>query len=415
MRLPFAIILLSWILIGSVRAQVEDAAPTLTPTEEPRPANATPVFEIVDVNLGDQAWGLNCMKVRVRNTSDSARTLYMHISGKSDGDLDGSFGMGESHNARPGEQVFEHWYWLPPCHGLVKVQVMFIAPKTSAPWAESPFLKKTFTIEFPLPNDRCNNLMISDKVAGMRKTYPANMQRLEPFTFVKTPHFVLYFSPNTPAAKDIDTLAKEHEAALAGACGFFGAHPSETITLFFYPDRLTKKMCTNDEGDGLASGHTIAQVYNETTRLDPYHEITHVVAGEVGVPPAMFNEGLATWMAKGHVWNGTPVDVTAAQLLKDGRLTHLKTLLIRTEFGSEPDDGKIAYPQASSFVGYLVQAFGKEKFLELYKTLQNGDDITALQENITRIEEIYGLPLEKIEAGWLDTLEIRMETATRKP
>ncbi|MFA6244081.1 MAG: hypothetical protein WC655_24270 [Candidatus Hydrogenedentales bacterium] len=404
MRLPSTIVLLPWILAAAISAGADGESETSTAPGEPHAAGSASGFEIVDIDLGDQAWGLNCMKVRVRNTSDSARTLFMHIGGKSDGDLDGGFGTGDTYRAQPGDQVFEHWYWLPPCHGTIKAKVMFVAPKTNAPWAETPFTAKTYAIPFPIPNSRCNNLMISDKIVEMRTFYPPDMQRVEPFKYVKTEHFILYYSPNTPAASAIYTLAKDYEAALAEARGFFGAQPAETYFAFFYPDRLTKKMCTNHEGDCLAAGHTIAQVYNDTTQVDPCRELTRAFAADIGIPPAMFSEGLATWMSRGHLWNGTPVDVTAAQLLKDGNLVPLKALFIRTEIGAKPADGEVTSPMAASFVGYLVQALGKEKFLEVYNTLKNGDDLTSLQENVTKFEEIYSLPLEKIEAGWHGSL-----------
>ena len=370
-----------------------------------RPASSQPAFQILNVDLGDRAWGLNCMKVRVRNTTGEPRTLFVHIGGRpGSGSGRGGFGMGEQHTVQPGEQLVEHWYWLPPCHGTIQARVRFTVPTTDRPQDEAPFLSKVYSIPFTLPNDRCNNLMIGDKIDGLRKYYPADMPRIEPFKYRKTEHFVFYYSPGTPATKAIDTLAKEHEAALAGACEFFGVQPSETIVVFFYPDKLSKRMCTGHEGDGLADGHLIAQVYNETTRLDPFHEITHVVAGEVGEPPAMFNEGLATWMAKDHIWYGKPVDVTAGGLLKASRLVPLQDLLARSEIGARPDDGEVAYPQAASFVGYLIGTFGKDKFLDAYKSLRRGDSPATVKQNAARMQEAFGQPIEQMERTWRQSL-----------
>ena len=401
---PF--LLWSWMLVNATLAAAGDALPTATRPAASQPIGSQPVFQILDVDLGDRAWGLNCMKVRVRHTNNEPRTLFVHIGGRPpSGSGASGFGMGDRHKVLPGEQVVEHWYWLPPCHGTIQAKVRFIVPTTDKPSDETPFLSKVYAISFSLPNDRCNNLMIADKIEGLRKFYPADMRRIEPFKYRKTEHFVFYYSPDTPAAADIATLAKDHEAALAGACEFFGVRPSETIVVFFYPDQLTKRMCTGHQGDGLASGHMIAQVYNEKTHLDPYHEITHVVADQVGSPPAMFNEGLATWMAKDHIWEGKPVNITAAELLKAGRLVPLESLLTRTEIGARNDDGEVAYPQSASFAGYLVRTYGKAKFLQAYNALRNSDDPVTLDQNQARIESIFGESLKAMEAAWKKSLQ----------
>ncbi len=272
-----------------------------------------PVFEILDVDLGDKAWGLNCLKVHVCNRTSRQRTLFVHIGGQVEKHR--GFGMGHAHTLDANEEKWvEHWYWVPPYHGTGTFKVSFTdATGGPRPQDDPPFLQKAYSVTIPLPNDRCNDLMITDKIPDFGKDfpalYPADMRRIEPFKYVQTPHFVFYYSPDTPAAKDMAVLAKEHEAALASVCEFLGKKAPKTIVVFFYPDRQTKRMVTYHEGDGMASGTTIAQVYNEKTHLDPFHEVTHVVAGQVGDPPGMFNEGLAVWMQKNHIWEGEAVDV----------------------------------------------------------------------------------------------------------
>jgi hypothetical protein len=148
----------------------------------------------------------------------------------------------------------------------------------------------------------------------------------------------------------------------------------------------------------------IAEVYNEKTRLDPSHELWHIVLGRIGDPPALFNEGLATYMQEGHVWEGRPVDVTARALLDAGKLVSLSGLLARDEIGSRRDDGEVAYPQAASFVGFLIETYGREKFLVSCRKLKNGDDDERFKANAAAIREIYGQGLEDLEKQWRDGL-----------
>ena len=361
---------------------------------------AAPAFGILDVDLGDSAWGLNCLKVHVRNRTNHERTIFVHIGGRVGRS---GFGQGMAHVTPAGKDTLvEHWYWVPPGHGEGTFKVSFTDPTGGPrPQDDPPFQTKTYPVSFPLPNDRCNDLVISHKLDRPRY---ADIPPMAPLKYWVSEHFVFYSSPGTPAYEDRESLAKEHEAALATASEFLGVQPNDRIVMFFYRDQATKRMCTGHTGDGYAEGNTIVEVYNQDVHLDPYHEITHVVAGQIGSPPAMFNEGLATWMQKDHVWKGESVDTTAARLLKDGRLIPLAQLLERDEIGSRNDDGQVAYPQSASFVGFLIQTYGKEKFLKAYAEQKNGEGDGATRQNIARLRKVFGQPLDQIEKTWRDSL-----------
>lgn len=363
-----------------------------------------PALEILAVDLGDRAWGLNCMKVQVRNRTSYPRTLFMHIGGRVPGAT--GFGMAAQHVLEGNEQRWvELWYWLSPGHGTFDAKVRFVDSAGSPnPFDEPPMLTKQYSITFPLPNDRCNDLVITNRLPIFKQFYPHGIPPIEPFKYLATEHFVFYASPGTLAYAGRQALAEEEEAALTDICGFLGTRPSEKIVVFYYPDPITKRMCTMHEGDGYAKGNTIAEVYSDKVHLDPYHELTHVVAGQLGDPPALFNEGLAVWMQKGHLWQGEAVDATAAKLMKGDRLVPLAQLLEREEIGSREDDGQVAYPESASFVGFLIRTYGKEKFLRAYARLKNGHDIGTVKQNIAGMEKIFGQKLEQMEDAWRQSL-----------
>ena len=80
----------------------------------------------------------------------------------------------------------------------------------------------------------------------------------------------------------------------------------------------------------------------------------------------------------------------------------LEKLLSYTEIGSTKSRPTVAYPQAGAFVKFLVETFGKDKFLKAYKTLENSHNKTVQQKNIELLEQIYGRALQQLEKKWED-------------
>jgi hypothetical protein len=56
-----------------------------------------------------------------------------------------------------------------------------------------------------------------------------------------------------------------------------GVRSDLKIRLFFFPDEQMKGE-TGHQGTGWAFGNNIIEVYNEKTKLDPYHETAHILA-----------------------------------------------------------------------------------------------------------------------------------------
>jgi hypothetical protein len=370
-------------------------------------SQATPPFEVLNVDLGDKAWGRNLLRVHVKNTTDQKRSLKVHIgTGRRRGDGRCGFGMGKRYTIEPQEDRWiDHWYWVPPAHGVVDAVVTLRDLTGRRTKVQPPaFLTRSYELHFSIPNSKCNNLTITEKLPVFKKFFKG-LRRLEPFGHFATEHFVFYCSPNTPAYAEIKKIMTQRESALKRACDFIGVKPSQQIVVFFYPDRITKRMCTHHEGDGLAHGNTIHEVYNDKVKLDPYHETVHIVMRPMGNPPAVFNEGFAVYMQEGHRWHGLHVDVIAAKLAQGGRRADLKKLLTREEIGSQNDDGKVAYPQSGSFVGFLIESFGKDKFLQAYKELKNPRNKSMQSRNKRTLERIYGRSLHELEREWQSMLE----------
>jgi hypothetical protein len=78
----------------------------------------------------------------------------------------------------------------------------------------------------------------------------------------------------------------------------------------------------------------------------------------------------------------------------------LETLIHFTEIGSDESKPTVAYPEAASFVKFLVQRFGHEKLLAAYKSLKNSSDPAVWDTNLGSLRRIYGLSLPELATEW---------------
>jgi hypothetical protein len=223
-----------------------------------------------------------------------------------------------------------------------------------------------------------------------------------------TKHFDIYHQKGSAAEKDIEKIASDREAAYSAINEFLGTKSPLRIKLIFFESEETKWFETGWQGRGWAYGNTMVEVYNEQEQLDPYHETTHVLMGSYGDPPALFNEGFAVYLSErsgAHALDDlsggqATIYERVRELKARGELIDLRKLLGYTEIGSKQSRPPVAYPEAASFVKFLIDTYGKDKFLNAYRTLQNSDSEAAHQENIRTLEQIYGESLTELETKW---------------
>ncbi len=366
------------------------------------------VFRVLEIDVGDESWGQNLLRVKVKNVTDAEQPFWLHIGGRyqhSGRPRGFGMGMGEPIVFKAGEErIVEHAYWIPPQVGELSYAVKFVLPAGNRPPQEQEaFAKRTYTVTYETPNHRCNELtplpqfMEYDWAEKYR-----NGARIPPFEVVSTEHFVFYVLPDSPAERDIETIKSRRAQSMKEICAFLGVSFDKPVNFFLFGDAPSKRWCMSHQGDGLAFGTTIAEIYNKDVHVDPAHELTHIVASQTGNPPALLSEGLAVYMQAGHKWNDEDVDVTAGELLRDGKLAPLTELIKRSEIGSRPDDGKVAYPQSGSFVKFLIDRYGRGQFLKLYGNLN-----TSAEDNVWHFRNVLGVELESAEQEWREALSAK--------
>jgi hypothetical protein len=238
-----------------------------------------------------------------------------------------------------------------------------------------------------------------------------------------TPHFDIYYAKGSTAERDIDQIAERRESGYGQIRDFLGCKDEPRVRLVFFEDQLTKFKQTGHRGAGMASGTTVVEVYNDTEKLDPFHETTHILSASLGNPPAIFSEGLATYMSERlgapplKIFGGGESSLyeRVRQLKKDGQWIPLPELLTYTDIGSEESQPVIAYPEAGAFVRFLIDTYGRDKFLEAYSSLHNTADEDARRQNHDDLRRIYGKSVPDLDIEWHSVLGLPCEETGTVP
>lgn len=137
------------------------------------------------------------------------------------------------------------------------------------------------------------------------------------------------------------------------------------------------------------------------------HEVVHLMAASIGRPAALWSEGLAvahqTDPAAGDLvprWSGVALDDHARRFRADGRLIPIAELL--TTAGFRRFDSNVTYPQAGSFMRFVLDTCGLTGVKQFYAAGAVWDDGDRVS---TQFEAACGLTIQVAEQTWLARLD----------
>lgn len=203
----------------------------------------------------------------------------------------------------------------------------------------------------------------------------------------KTEHYVFHYHENTLAEKVIKKIADTQEIGFAYICACLNVEFKEKIQYWLCEDAdevghiLEEKFGDNSPCNGCCISETeILAVYNEDVKCVGLHEDAHLVSYKISIPESVFlREGLAMFFDR--TWWGIDNQAWTIYYLKNNMVPSVRELLEDDYFYEYKDC--ITYPIAGAFTLYLVTRYGKEKYLEFYKT--------------NNAEKVFGESLENIE------------------
>jgi hypothetical protein len=134
------------------------------------------------------------------------------------------------------------------------------------------------------------------------------------------------------------------------------------------------------------------------------HEVVHtVVILQIGHPPSLFTEGIAVAHQMDPVrgvltprWNGAELDDLARTYDSTGRLPPVSSLMTGPDFFRF--DANMTYPCSGSFVRYLLDRYGLDRFRS-YASSAAFDDAAGVTE--TRFQAAYGRSVQALWDEWL--------------
>jgi hypothetical protein len=213
-----------------------------------------------------------------------------------------------------------------------------------------------------------------------------------------TEHFVFHFSPG-------DTVDSTwQEGYHAWAVAQLGVTPP-VITYNKYRDRAQMGAIT---GNGNTNGYAEPSLSTlHTIWPSDNHEVVHVYVGPWGFPVAFIVEGLAvayqTNPPAGDFvpkWSGTPIHDLARRFRAQGTIVPIAQLAETAAFRAR--DSNTTYPEAGSFVRFLIDTQGIAAMQRLYGSMPNDAPLATVR---AAFQGVYGMGLDKAEARWLAFLD----------
>jgi hypothetical protein len=222
--------------------------------------------------------------------------------------------------------------------------------------------------------------------------------------FVETEHFSVYYYPDSTAYKEIDLIKTQREESYRKIVDYLQFTEDLRINLYLFENEDTKKRIIGYEGAGWACKTTIAEVYNEQCKLNPYHELVHIITCCMyGDKISAASEGLAVYLS--NLLNNvhTVDNINASykekvrEMWRNSELFSLRKLL-SLNIGTEESKPHISYPQSASFIEFQIKKLGKNGCISLYDSLNDGEE---LEVTIDKVERAFGQKLEVIEKEWI--------------
>jgi hypothetical protein len=99
------------------------------------------------------------------------------------------------------------------------------------------------------------------------------------------------------------------------------------------------------------------------------------------------------------------VDEAVVAHRNEGKFIPLDKLFAFSDIGPEESQPAISYPEAASFVKFLIAKYQLEKFRQAYKSLQSTDDEATIHKNQETFRAIYGKLPSDLEPEWLNSLQ----------
>ncbi len=228
-----------------------------------------------------------------------------------------------------------------------------------------------------------------------------------PWVEYDSPHYVYFVFLESLAEEEIEKIIATQESAYAKIVNFLGIHDGgsiQKIRYYLYPDAETKMQLMGDDwyAQAIYSEWCVHALYTQEHRVIGPHEDTHLLALPLGMPVGFIHEGLAEYMV-GHDWFCNDLRKTAQEGVVDIQIPVDSSLLVSHQSWLNTDDkyARHYYALAGAFVDFLLEHYGKEKFLQCYQQLSRENSLA----NTMSYEKNFEIGYDVIWDNFISTLK----------
>ena len=220
--------------------------------------------------------------------------------------------------------------------------------------------------------------------ASLRIQVPDDVPEFSVRSLQSEPHVTVHAVPGSHAAREIATIAADHETVyraivteLSVATG--ESHFRGPINVYLDPSGEALHSATaRNHGFAIAEADEVHALWISADNYPSLgHEMTHVIAHH------MLGEGLAVCYDRA----APPPHTRARALLEAGELLPPSEILGDAWFEADPN---LVYPASGSFVCWLIETYGVERFGELYVRGDLAEATAAL----------YAADLGELQRAW---------------
>ncbi len=214
------------------------------------------------------------------------------------------------------------------------------------------------------------------------------------FEKIESEHFLIRFREENIPVSQMKTLIDTNNESVKFILNLFSELNPYWRKSFiaYFSDYDSKLFYTRHWGFGWSTDNGVFMVYNK--ELPGFglavHENTHTLfRSNWGGQSSFMNEGVAMHaeaMATGKDKN----HLKTAEFLKENQLYRLSQML-DFDIGRDEAETEIGYPASGSFIQYIIETYGLEKFFDKWKVAEEWD-------------QVYGLSVKDMERQWLEWL-----------
>lgn len=211
-------------------------------------------------------------------------------------------------------------------------------------------------------------------------------------------NYEFYYYKDSLAEKDINKIISLQENCYKEICSILRISPKLKIKYYLTntPEEVGEIYGDNEPCNGFSSPpDKIYAVYNDKVKCIGFHEDAHILSYTINRPKSAFiREGLAMYFDR--VWWGIENEKWVKDFINNNEYISISQLLLNEEFFKYPD--KITYPISGAFTNFVINEFGMDVYLNLYKNTS--------EYSKEFIGEIIKIPIDRLEDDFIRKIKV---------